>query len=140
MKNYQIFNAYQSFEKLMSLNYSDYDINVDLALMYMELEKRYNIITAMIHKLYGEFYAVEQGQYVIDITGNYVLKPDKSQTDLNKELDKISNADANYEPTKITIYRDTLRDNLISPKDIVLLKDFIVFSKDTKSNYTGGEN
>lgn len=131
MKNYQIFNAYSSFEKLMDLNYSDYDINVDLALMYIEIEKRYNIITTMVNKLYSDFCTVREDQYV--------LKQGKLQVDFDKELDKISNADASYEPSKITIYRDTLRDNLLSPKDIVLLKDFIVFSKDSKFNYTGGE-
>ena len=137
MKNYQIFNAYPSFEKLMSLNYDDYDTNVDIALMYMEIEKRYKIITSMLNKLYNEFCVIDVTGSVIDANGNYMIKHNKSYNDFMQELDKISNADANYDPVKITIHRNTFRGEMPNPKDIVLLQEFITFSKDTN---IGGDN
>ena len=136
MKNYQIYNAYQSFEKLMNLRYNDYDTNVDIALMYMEIEKRYNIITSMLNKLYNEFCVIDAHGNVVDSNGNYTIKPDKSYEDFMQELNKISNADANYNPVKITVNRNTFRGDMPNPKDIVLLQEFITFSKDTR---VGGE-
>ena len=132
MKNYQIFNAYQTFEKIINLNYKDYDINVDIALMFNELTERYQIITMMLNKLNNEYCAVgENGQYLMN-GNNPVMKPGKSLEEYNRELAQLSNADANYDPEKIVVRRDSFRDVLPNPKDILLLKDFITFEKEDK--------
>lgn len=131
MKNYQIFNAYPAFVKIAELNYNDYDINVDVALMLMELEKRYKIITKMIDKLQVEYYqAHDDGQFVVDENGNYVIKSGKSLVEFEAELAKLSDADANYNPEKIVIYRNSFRDKMPNPKEIVQLQDFVIFKKE----------
>lgn len=133
MKNYQIFNAYPAFAKIAELNYKDYDVNVDVALMLIELEKRYKIITKMIDKLKIEYCQVrDNGQFLTDENGNLVMKPDKSLAEFEAELAKISDADANYNPEKIVIYRDSFRDKMPNPKEIVQLKDFVIFEKEDR--------
>ena len=40
MKNYQIFNAYPTLMKFADLNYNDYDVNLNIALMLNDVTTR----------------------------------------------------------------------------------------------------
>ena len=132
MKNYQLYNAYPALMKLADLQYSDYDVNLSIALMLQEVEKRYKIITSMIGKLNAEYCLADENGNIAVYNGNPALKQGKTMDEYNAELRKISEADASYNPEKIVIYRNSLRDELPNPREILQMQDFVTFVREDK--------
>ena len=130
MKNYQIFNAYPTLMKLADLNYNDYDVNLNIALMLNDVTTRYNIISSMIKKVTDEYCLVDDNGRVRMAGGKPLMKPEKSLDEYNAEMQKISDGDANYEPEKIVVNRHSFRGTLPSPKEILQVQDFITFAKE----------
>lgn len=132
MKNYQIYNAYSVLTKLADLQYNDYDVNLGVALMLNDVESRYKIITSMINKLNTEYCVIDENGKVALINGKPELKEGKSLAEYNAELQKISEADANYEPEKVIIYRNSLRGTFPNPREILQIQDFVTFVKEER--------
>lgn len=132
MKNYQIYNAYPALMKLADLQYNDYDVNLNIALMLQDVESRYKIITSMIGKLNMEYCVANEDGRIVLHDGNPAMKQGKTMAEYNAELQKISDSDANYNPEKIVIYRNSLRDGLPNPREILQLRDFVTFVKEDK--------
>lgn len=130
MKNYQIFNAYPTLMKLADFNYSDYDLNLNIALMLNDVTTRYNIISSMIKKLTNEYCVIDENGRVV-MNGNVpAMKPGKSLEEYNVEMQKISEADAKYDHEKIVVNKHSFRGVLPSPKEILQVQDFITFAKE----------
>ena len=130
MKNYQIFNAYPTLVKLADMNYNDYDVNLDIALMLNDVTTRYNIISSMIKRVTEEYCVADENGYVRMNGGSPVMKPGKSPEEYDAEMQKISDGDANYDPEKIIVNRASFRGTLPSPKEILQVQDFISFVKE----------
>ena len=130
MKNYQIFNAYPTLMKFADLNYNDYDVNLNIALMLNDVTTRYNIISSMIRKLNDEYCLVDENGRMKMNGGAPLMKPGKEYYEYEAEMQKISDGDANYAPEKIIINRHSLRGSLPSPKEILQVQDFITFTKE----------
>lgn len=130
MKNYQIFNAYPTLMKFADMNYNDYDVNLNIALMLNDVTTRYNIISSMIRKLNDEYCMVDENGRLKMNGGAPLMKPDKSYEEYEAEMQKISDGDANYAPEKIVINRHSFRGVLPSPKEILQVQDFITFTKE----------
>lgn len=130
MKNYQIFNAYPTLMKFADMNYNDYDVNLNIALMLNDVTTRYNIISSMIRKLNDEYCMVDENGRLKMNGGAPLMKPGKSYDEYEAEMQKISDGDANYAPEKIVINRHSFRGVLPSPKEILQVQDFITFTKE----------
>lgn len=130
MKNYQIFNAYPTLMKLADFSYNDYDVNLNIALMLNEVTARYNIISSMISKLTSEYCEIDDNGRVKMYGDNPVMKEGKSLAEYNAEMQRISDGDAKYEPEKVVVNKHSFRGMLPSPKEILLVQDFITFTKE----------
>lgn len=129
MKNYQIFNAYEPLVRLSELKFNDYGVSYDISLLLSEIGDRYKIIATMLAKINAEYCVTDESGNVITRGGKPVMIHGKSYADYNAEMSAVSEVDARYEPIKVAVSEKTFKDELPSPRDMALLKDFISFER-----------